>query len=104
MANSITLSKATIKAIRDYAESYQPEDDVGFYRLENVVFQQDGCDIIVDIEIYGHWNCWSETHTEVPPPNVENFSEWVYEGHDITNIVAYDKEGEEMTITNENEL
>lgn len=104
MAKSITLSKETIKAIHDYAHGYTPEDEASSYRLEDVVFRQDGCDILVDIEIYGHWRYYTERHDELPPPNEEYFSEWVYEGHDITNIVAYDKEGEEITITNESEL
>lgn len=102
--DSITLSKATIKAVNSYAEDYYPDEEKDAYSLEGVEFKQDGCDIIVDMDIYGHWNNWTEKHDELPPPNEEYFSEWAYVGHDITNIVAYDQEGEEVTITNENEI
>lgn len=71
----IELSKETIKAIHGYAENYTPDDDTGFYRLEGVEFHQDGYDILVDMEIYGHWDSWTERHDEVPPPNEEHFSE-----------------------------
>lgn len=104
MANSITLSKETIKAINSYAENYTPYKMQDYYDLDYVEFKQGDNDIIVSFHIYGHWNCWTEKHGELPPPNEEYFAEWAYVGHDITEITAYNEEGEEIEITNADKL
>lgn len=104
MAKTITLSPETIKAINSYAENYTPDEMQDYYDLQDVEFKQGDNDILVSFHIDGHWNRWTERHDEVPPPNEEYFSEWAYEGHDITDIEAYDEDGEEVAITNINEL
>lgn len=43
-------------------------------------------------------------HTEVPPPNIEYFSYYEFDDAEITEIVAYDEDGDEVEIENKKAL
>lgn len=98
----ITLDRNTLMAIRKYIDNYEP----GYYghpdsgHVEDAVFEQDGCSVYVDFDYYGRTERWSERHDEVPSPNTETFAEYVHNGAEITRVVAYDTDGEEITVTN----
>lgn len=102
MANSITLSKATIKAISDYGRNVSVENRITC--LEDEMFTQDGCTVFVDYRIFAEIRTQEIVHTEVPQPDVEVEYYWGPVYIEIRNIRAYSPEGEEIEITNADKL
>lgn len=99
---TLTLAKETLQAIRDRLDTC--ERDAEAEEVNGAEFRQDGCDIYVDGMVYARWVNDMEVHGEVPPPNTEDFSHYEPDGWSVDNVVAYDADGEEVEITNADEI
>lgn len=101
----VALTQATIKAIHSYIDNYTLEDDLCTSAdVKDVQFKQGDIDIDVDFFFWGHNEHSKNVHSEVPPPNIEYFTEYITDGGEITDIRAYDKDGELVDITNLSEI
>lgn len=95
----IALKKETIEAIADYLNSTEIFDS--YTSVEDAEFEQDDVLILVDYEVYAYWKKDIFVHTEVPAPNVEDFSCWEISSVSLSKVIAYDENGEELQISQE---
>lgn len=93
---TLEIDDDTLEAIQDYIDSYPLESEMEM--AEGVEFRQDGCLLIADISVYGHYENCSELHTEVPPPNIEEGGYWKVDGGSILSLLAFGTDGEELAI------
>lgn len=99
----ITLSQETIDDIKDFMDGYKLEDEL-VTTIHDVCFSQKEADIFVDFNFYGHIEEDVLVHTEVSYPNVEDLSRIVTDNAEVVHVEAYDDDGEEVSITNEDVL
>lgn len=99
----ITLSQETINEIKDFIDGYELEDELET-TVHDVCFSQKDADIYVDFNFYGHIEEDVLVHTEVSYPNVEDLSQLVTDNGEVAHVEAYDDNGEELEITNEDVL
>lgn len=101
-SNTITLSRATIAEIRNYA--YEYDIDQSHISETGVEFMQNDDCISVDFEFYGRFIEEYMEHSEVAPPNLEDMSHWTLDTVNITGIAAWDSDGNSLTISNEKDI
>lgn len=104
----ITLSPETIEEIKSYFDSYNDFEDFDHFettedwkQIEGAEFMQDGNTIYVDGNVHAHYDeCINSRYGGY----VDDCSEWVNDQYEIDDVAAYDEDGEEVQITNSNEL
>lgn len=103
----ITLLPETIKEIKSYFDNYNDFEDLDPYdgsdweQLEDIEFKQGNIDIMVDGNIYARFIKGMRSHDYDVPDDPDEF---VNDGYEITGVAAFDEDGEEVEITNANEL
>lgn len=101
----IQLTPQTITSILNYcrvaADSYERFGDD---TMRDVEFAQGDATVFVDFHASGHVEVEEIAHPEVPPPNVEILTTAVCNDVVIANVRAYDSDGSELQITNEEAL
>lgn len=96
------LSKETIEEINDTIENYDLEEE---YSTGHVFEIEVGTIILcITFSLWANLHEEYMVHDEVPPPNVENLSYFEFNSAEITEITAYNEDGDEVEIENLNEL
>ncbi len=90
----ISFSEETIKAIAERINETEIEGNVTY--VYDAEFEQDGCLIMVDYEVYAEWRDLQMTHNEFANNNVEDLSGWVKNGASINGIDVYGDDGEDV--------
>lgn len=96
------LSKETIEEINDTIENYDIEDEYSTgheFEIEVGTFL-----LCITFTLWANYIEDYMVHDEVPPPNVENLSYFEFDTAEITEITAYDEDGDEVEIENLKEL
>lgn len=104
----ITITADTIKKIKDYFECYDEFDELdpfdseeNWVSVEGAEFKQGDDTIFVDGNVHAHYDkCINDTYGGYE----DNCSEWVNDQHEIYSLDAYDKEGDEVDITNASDV
>lgn len=100
----ITLTQETIDEIssfRDYLLvayfSYSVDET-------SIEIHQGDCSIQVDFSLKAIWVEDKEVHNEVTPPNIEDLSHYEYTDVTIKDVYAFDKDGNDLEITNREQI
>lgn len=95
----IELAQETIEAIAEYISSTEIE---GYCtKVKEAVFEQENFLILIDYEIRATYHEEIMVHTEVPYFNEEDLSYWELERIDINSIKAYNEDGKELPVSDE---
>lgn len=93
----IRLSKKTIKAIAEFINS----TEVSGYMTPvlNAEFEQNGCMIYVDYEVYADYIEAENIHSEVSYNQIEDLSCWVACDVQLKSICAFNEDGDQLEVT-----
>ncbi len=97
------LSKEAIGQIEDYIdESEVNYDTIG--KKSYAEFEIGDILIMLTFVVFGHYVEDYNIHTEFAYNNIEDVSYFEFDGAEITELEAYDEDGEEVEITNKSDI
>ena len=93
----IRLSKKTVRAIAEFINSTQVRNSLT--PVSDAEFEQDGCMIYVDYEVYADYVETQDVHSEVPYNQIEDLSCWIPCDVQLKSISAFDEDGDQLEVT-----
>lgn len=96
------LSKETIEQINDTIENYDLDDE--YSTGHEIEIEVGSILLFITFTLWATLHEERMVHTEVPPPNIEYFSYYEFDDAEITEIVAYNEDGDEVEIENKKAL
>lgn len=93
----IHLSKKTIKEIAEFINSTEVRGYIT--PVLNAEFEQGGCMIYVDYDVYADYIESENIHSEVATRQVEDLSSWVACDVQLKSICAFDEDGDQLEVT-----
>lgn len=102
----ITLTKETVRDIKDYFNGFDdftldPYEGSDWESIDNVEFQQGDDVIFVCGKVYGRFEKGMRSFDRDVPDDPDEF---INDGYEITDVSAYDEDGDNIEITNASEL
>lgn len=95
------LTKEVVDEINHTIENVNVSEEYSLHEFEMTVGL---ITLFITFSVWGHYVEDIFAHTEVPYPNVEDLSYYEFSSAEITDICAYDDDGEEVVIENKNDL
>lgn len=100
----ITLTQKTIDAITGYESILLDRNYFQYKEEETATFYQGDYIIGAEYYLYMKWIKDMESHSEMASDIPEDLSHWECYNVDINEVYAFDNDGNELEITNKQEL
>ena len=93
----IRLTKKTIREIAEFINSTEVKSS--YTPVADAEFEQNGCMIYVDYEVYADYIEAEDTHSEVSYNQIEDLSCWVACDVKLNSICAFSEDGDQLEVT-----
>lgn len=100
---AIRLTRGTIRRIEDYMLAFTVQGAESRH-VDDVEFEQGGALVLASFTAYGHHVEDVFYHDEVAGRNAENLSWYATDSVELESLSAFDADGEEAVIENEDEI
>lgn len=97
------LSQEAIGKIEDYIDESELNEDT-IDKKNYAEIEVGGILIMLTFVVFGHFVEEYNIHNEFAYNNIEDLSHFEFDGAEITEIEAYDEDGEEVEITNKSDI